>query len=174
MFYSQGCPLLLFPNAKLQFFPKISKRKIKKTSLQLHSNYHTKTDKNILTKAFPKSLSSSSYAPPLCLVTKLDDNTIIIPLSIIVSSSLVRRIIGGTREEETRHFLGKIKKNVVFFGEERKNFRSVLPSKILHRYTIVSMEYLWRTDGLSMEYPLTFKRKLTLLFNNNMACRYKP
>ena len=107
MFYSQGCPLLLFPNAKLQFFQKISKKKIKKTSLQLHSNYHTKTDKNILTKAFPKSLSSSSYAPPLCLVTKLDDNTIIIPLSIRVSSSLVRRIIRGTRETLLTFLFGK-------------------------------------------------------------------
>ena len=67
MFYSQGCPLLLFPNAKLQFFPKISKRKIKKTSLQLHSNYHTKTDKNILTRAFPKSLRSASYVNPIYL-----------------------------------------------------------------------------------------------------------
>ena len=67
MFYSQGCPLLLFPNAKLQFFKKISKRKIKKTSLQLHSNYHTKTDKNILTKAFPKSLRSASYVNPIYL-----------------------------------------------------------------------------------------------------------
>jgi hypothetical protein len=36
-------------------------------------------------------------------------------------SSLVRRIIGGTREEETRHFSGKMKKESVFFGEERKS-----------------------------------------------------
>jgi hypothetical protein len=35
---------------------------------------------------------------------------------------LVRRIIGGTREEETRHFSGKMKKAAVFFGEERKNY----------------------------------------------------
>jgi hypothetical protein len=33
---------------------------------------------------------------------------------------LVRRIIGRTKEEETRHFSGKMKKEAVFFGEERK------------------------------------------------------
>jgi len=33
---------------------------------------------------------------------------------------LVRRIIGGTREEDTRLFSGKMKKEAVFFGEERK------------------------------------------------------
>ena len=59
--------LLLYPNAKLQFSPKISKRKNKKTSLQLHTNYDTKTDKNILTRAFPKSLRSSSYVNPIYL-----------------------------------------------------------------------------------------------------------
>ena len=111
----------IISKCKVTVFPKnIQEKKKKKSSLQLHTNYDTKTDKNILTRAFPKSLSSSSYAPPLCLVTKLDDNTIIIPLSIIVSSSLVRRNIGGTREEETRHFSGKMKKEAVFFGEERK------------------------------------------------------
>ena len=64
MFYSQGCPLLLFPNAKLQFFPKISKRKIKKIFV---TTTHTKTDKNILTRAFPKSLRSASYVNPIYL-----------------------------------------------------------------------------------------------------------
>jgi hypothetical protein len=34
----------------------------------------------------------------------------VIPLSIRVSSSLVRRIMGGTREEDARHFSGKMKK----------------------------------------------------------------
>jgi hypothetical protein len=34
---------------------------------------------------------------------------------------LVRRIIGRTREEDARHFLGKMKKEAVFFGEERKS-----------------------------------------------------
>jgi hypothetical protein len=35
---------------------------------------------------------------------------------------LHRRIIGGTRAEYARHFLGKMKKNAVFFGEERKKY----------------------------------------------------
>ena len=49
-------------------FPqKYPREKIKKTSLQLHTNYDTKTDKNILTRAFPKSLRSSSYVNPIYL-----------------------------------------------------------------------------------------------------------
>jgi hypothetical protein len=32
---------------------------------------------------------------------------------------LVRRIIGRTKEEETRHFSGKMKKEAVFFGDTR-------------------------------------------------------
>ena len=37
-----------------------------------------------------------------------------------VTWDLHRRIIGRTREEDARHFLGKMKKEAVFFGEERK------------------------------------------------------
>jgi hypothetical protein len=35
---------------------------------------------------------------------------------------LHRRIIGGTRAEYARHFSGKMKKEAVFFGEERKKY----------------------------------------------------
>ena len=52
---------------------------------------------------------SSSYAPPLCLLTKLDEALILYKRKSGGPSSLVRRIIGGTREEDTRHFLGKMK-----------------------------------------------------------------
>ena len=126
-------------------------------------------------------LLCSSYAPPLCLLTKLDDNTIKIPLSIRVSSSLVMRIIGGTREEDARHFLGKMKKMPFSLEKKEKilclfflrRYSIVTPS-LLHRKSIVSMEERWRTDGLSMEYQWTFKGNLTLLFTNYMACRYNP
>jgi hypothetical protein len=43
-------------------------------------------------------------------------------LSFIREKAEVHRVwLGGTREEDTRHFLGKMKKEAVFFGEERKS-----------------------------------------------------
>ena len=65
---------------------------------------------------------SYSYAPPLCLPTKLDEALILYKRKSGGPSSLDRRIIGGTREENTRHFSGKMKKEAVFFGEERKKY----------------------------------------------------
>jgi hypothetical protein len=56
----------------------------------------------------------------MCLLTKLDEALILYKRKSGGPSSLVRRIIGGTREEDARHFLGKMKKEAVFFGEERK------------------------------------------------------
>ena len=55
------------------------------------------------------------------LPTKLGET--LIPNGIITdfAPTLVRRIIGRTREEDARHFLGKMKKEAVFFGEERKS-----------------------------------------------------
>ena len=52
------------------------------------------------------------------LLTKLDEALILYKRNSGGPSSLVRRIIGGTREEDTRHFLGKMKK--MSFSLEKK------------------------------------------------------
>jgi len=54
----------------------------------------------------------------LCLLTKLDEALILYKRKSGGSSSLVRRNIGETREEDTRHFLGKMKK--MWFSLEKK------------------------------------------------------
>ena len=64
---------------------------------------------------------SSSYAPPLCLLTKLDKALILYKRKSGGSSSLVRNYIGGTREEDTRHFLGKMKKMSFSLEKKEKN-----------------------------------------------------
>ena len=49
-------------------------------------------------------------------------------------------------------------------------FRYILPSKILHRYSIVSMEYLWRTDGQAMEEPRGFGYVGTRINDSSTTC----
>ena len=59
------------------------------------------------------------------LPTKLGET--LIPNGIITdfAPTLVRRIIGRTKEEETRHFSGKMKKEAVFFWRYKKLFVSL-------------------------------------------------
>jgi hypothetical protein len=57
----------------------------------------------------------------LFLLTKLDETLILYKRKSGGPSSLVRRIIGGTREEDTRHFLGKMKKMSFSLEKKEKN-----------------------------------------------------
>ena len=65
----------------------------------------------------------------MCLLTKLDEALILYKRKSGGPSSLVRRIIGGTREEDARHFLGKMKK--MSFSLEKKEKNVTLHSKDL-------------------------------------------
>ena len=49
---------------------------------------------------------------------------------------------------------------------------SIDAPSILHRWSIVSMEDRWRTDGLSMEYPRSFKEGIAYSLSNLPLQRY--
>ena len=91
----------------------------------------------------PLKIASSKALPPHLLYRN----------SIAGPSSLVRR----SKERRYKALLGQNEKRSCFlWRRKKKKFRSVLPSKILHTYSIVSMEYLWRIDGLMMEKHKSF------------------
>jgi len=100
----------------------------------------------------------------MCLLTKLDEALILYKRKSGGPSSLVRRIIGGTREEDARHFLGKMKK--MSFSLEKKEKKCIFAFGNQRRAPLYERQALFirkahqTTQVLHARMPCTLQTKV--------------